>query len=128
MTVNSFDPSAEKAPIPPELPGRLLALNTSSDALELSDHDAMEFGKYATHPQWAEAAEKFGDDEVVRLIRVFTLGEMRYAGWQAGDKSPVIALVRILKEREAYTKELGAWIKSHTTNRYLPHGSLLDRL
>jgi hypothetical protein len=40
----------------------------------------------------------------------------------------VIAIVRELRHRGSYPKELTAWIKAHTTNRFLPYGSLADRL
>ena len=62
------------------------------------------------------------------LARFFTLAETRLPGWEAGARSPVIALARELRRRGSMTPELGAWIKAHTDNRFLPYGSLLDRL
>ena len=78
--------------------------------------------------QWTAAAREETADQVVAWIRFFTLAEARLPGFEAGAKSPVIALARALRERGEYPGELTAWIKAHTDNRFLPHGSLLDRL
>ena len=65
------------------------------------------------------------DRRLVALIRFFTLAEMQLPGWQGGNKSPVIALVKLLKKRNAFPQELRRWIKANTDNRYLPYGSAL---
>ena len=65
------------------------------------------------------------DRRLVALIRFFTLAEMQLPGWQGGNKSPVIALVKLLKKRNAFPQELSRWIKANTDNRYLPYGSAL---
>ncbi|MCZ6617474.1 MAG: hypothetical protein O7E57_05025 [Gammaproteobacteria bacterium] len=77
---------------------------------------------------WAAASEGLGDAEVIALIRLFTLAEEAFALWDAGAKSPVIPLAAQLKKRGVYPDDLTAWIKAHTGNRFLPYGSLLDRL
>lgn len=59
------------------------------------------------------------------LIRFYTLAEAQLPGWQAGNKSPVIALVTFLKQRDEFPAELRKWIKANTDNRYLPYGSVL---
>ena len=71
-----------------------------------------------------EIAEGLTTSEIVHLIRVFTLIESM-PGWEAGDKSPVISLVKILKSRGEFGAELRKWIKSNSDNRYLPYGSVL---
>src|SRR5262245_33801490 len=81
-----------------------------------------------TPERWSDAAHTLSVMQIESLIRVFTVGEMKLAGWEAKAKSPVIPLVAELKRRGAYSKELTAWIKAHTTNRFLPYGSLMDRL
>ena len=63
------------------------------------------------------------EPDIECLVRFFTLAEVQLAGWQAGKKSPVIALVKLLRERNAFSTELRRWIKQHTENRYLPYGS-----
>lgn len=72
-----------------------------------------------------QIAETFDDESLVQLVRFFTLAEMQLDGWDAGKRSPVIYLVRILKARDAFDEELRRWIKSNTDNRYLPYGSAL---
>ena len=67
-------------------------------------------------------------DSLVALIRLFTLGEGQFSAWQAGAKSAVVKLVRVLKQRGEMTPELTRWIKANTDNRFLPHGDLMDRL
>ena len=78
--------------------------------------------------QWTAAARAEAADELVAWIRFFTLAEARLRGFEAGAKSPVIPLARALRQRGEYPDGLTAWIKAHTDNRFLPHGSLLDRL
>ena len=72
-----------------------------------------------------QSAEDLSTDDLVSLVRFFTLVEAGVSGWEAGRKSPVIPLVRLLKARDAFTPELRRWVKSNTDNRYLPYGSAL---
>lgn len=72
-----------------------------------------------------DVAGELPDEEVVALIRFFTLAEMQLTGWDGGKDSPVIPLVRILKARGTFDEALRKWIKHHTDNRYLPYGSAL---
>ena len=62
------------------------------------------------------------------MVKCFTVAEMRLPGWEAGAHSPVIAIVAELRRRKAHPKGLTAWIKAHTTNRFLAARELLDRL
>ena len=61
-------------------------------------------------------------------LRVLTLAEMCVPGCEIGAKSPVIPLARELRSRSDYPDDLTAWIKRASTNRFLPYGSLADRL
>lgn len=72
-----------------------------------------------------QVAEELETAELEALIRFFTLAEMQLPGWDGGKNSPVIALVALLKRRDAFTPELRKWIKANTDNRYLPYGSAL---
>jgi hypothetical protein len=92
-----------------------------------------EIARYAplmrlTPERWSEVAQTLSVTQIESLIRVLTIGEMKLPGWEAKAKSPVIPLVAELKRRGSHRKELTAWIKAHTTNRFLPYGSLMDRL
>lgn len=113
----------------------LVRLANAADHLDhatlgLSADDVRELAGLMKHPrdQWPPLLATEGDARLVQLVKFFTVAEMRLPGWEAGAHSPVIALVAELRRRNAYPKELTAWIKAHTTNRFLPHGSLLDRL
>jgi hypothetical protein len=130
MSVGTFDPSALGGPIDPGLLQQLceLAVGFSADELNLSDADVVRFAPLAVHGDWAPTAESLDDDVVAGLVRVFTLGEMQYSSWVAGEKSPVVPLVKALKSRGVYEPTLTRWIKAHSTNKFLPHGSLFDRL
>lgn len=71
------------------------------------------------------------------LVRLFTLLEAR-PGWEAGAASPVVPLFRSLRNRAQRedpaagpaidVDALAAWVKHHSDNRFLPWGSLQDRL
>ena len=82
----------------------------------------------AGHSLWEAAAEGADAGEVVAWIRFLTLAEAQLPGFEAGAKSPVVPLARALRRRGEYPADLTRWIKAHTTNRFLPHGSLMDRL
>ena len=72
-----------------------------------------------------QVAEQLMEDDLVALVRFFTLAEMQLSGWEAGNRSPVIPIVKILKQRDQFSPELRKWIKASTDNRYLPYGSAL---
>ena len=72
-----------------------------------------------------EGVRELDSDSIIALIQVFTLLEEQISGWEAGNKSPVIPLVKMLKERGDFEADLRKWIKSNTKNRYLPYGSAI---
>lgn len=75
---------------------------------------------------WINGASGFSRSELWALIQFFTLLEQQEALFHAGDKSPVIGLNKLLKQRgEALTRDEVLWIKANTDNRYLPNGPLL---
>lgn len=63
------------------------------------------------------------------LARLFTVLEA-LPGFEAGARSPVVPLVRHLRPQldAEHFAELVRWIRTHTENRFIPHGSLQDRL
>lgn len=131
MSVESFDPGAASAKVDAATIERLLlAAEESAPEFGLS---ALERANFAglmgqTAEVWVEATAGLSAAQVESLIRFFTLAEESISGWQAGAKSPVISLVKALKARGEYQREMTAWIKANTSNRFLPHGSLMDRL
>jgi len=72
-----------------------------------------------------QVAEELNDAELEALIRFYTKAEMSISGWDAGQTSPVIYLVKILKKRGSFTAGLKSWIKANTDNRYLPNGAVV---
>ena len=77
---------------------------------------------------WEKFAENYDQTTIVQWIKVLVLCEEQLPGFECGAKSPVIGLARVLRNRGAFPDDLTAWIKEHSTNRFLPYGSLLDRL
>ena len=75
--------------------------------------------------RWFAACESA---RLVSWLRVLTLAERDVPGCDAGAKSPVIDIARLLRERGAYPDDLTPWIRSVSANRFLPYGSLADRL
>lgn len=74
---------------------------------------------------WINIEATLSNEEILHLIRFFTLAESQLQGWEAGPQSPVIWLVKILRKRKAApSKELLLWIKSNSDNRFLPNGAL----
>jgi hypothetical protein len=136
MSVNSFDPQQfDPSRVSTELGKTLVeqalaAARAQDDGAELrltADEAAM-LAPATTHPGWGAAAQDLSTEELIMLIRLFTLGEGQFSSWQAGAKSAVVKLVRVMKQRKEMTPELTAWIKANSDNRFLPHGDLMDRL
>ena len=77
---------------------------------------------------WYPSVEATCSDALVGWIRFLTLAEARLPGFEAGARSPVILIARVLRNRGDYPQDLTAWIKANSDNRFLPYGSLADRL
>ena len=82
----------------------------------------------ASTESWRDFAQEQSSAEITNWIRALTRAEMMLSGFELGARSPVIALVRLLKQRGEYPDDLTEWVKANTGNRFLPYGSLLDRL
>jgi hypothetical protein len=132
MAVDSWDPAAGGEPS--ELDVARLCL--ASAALEkqdfgLSAHEIARLAPFARQQgavDWAQLAQGLESAQIVALVRLFTLAESAFPAWESGPRSPVVPLVALLKSRAAYPSELTRWIKTNTSNRFLPYGSLMDRL
>ncbi len=138
MTVEQWNPGSAGASLQPAQLRRLLeaARCLEQPRFGLDAGTAGELAAVARHARepsrqgidWRRAAESLDDDDVVALIRLFTRAETTLSGWEAGDVSPVIPLVALLKARGSYPPQLTAWIKANSDNRFLPYGNLMDRL
>ena len=138
MTIGSWNPdtAAEQAPQEPELNTlkRFIRILEETNAGHVDTlHQALgedELQRFAALMQlprssWQSPAEQLDNRELLSLIRFFTLAE-QLPGWQSGEKSPVIALAKVLKQRgKPLDHDTLGWIKAHSDNRYLPYGPLL---
>lgn len=133
MSVGVWEPGKKDTPqeaVAGELLEKFLALAAQTDeqvtAADLEGAGVANAAWVMTAEEAAwQAAADLDDSQLESLARFFTVVEQQAAGWDAGKTSPVIPLVKVLKSRDAFTPELRKWIKAHTDNRYLPHGSAL---
>lgn len=135
MSVESWDPGAGSVSLNEDRIERLLgaAAHLDRPRFGLDAEAAGELAPLARHAaggrvDWAVAAAGLDDEQIVALIRLFTLAEASLSGWEGGDASPVIPLAGELKRRGRYPAELTAWIRANSDNRFLPYGNLMDRL
>ena len=133
MAIGTWQPPnkpSEATKISDQLLERFISLGSESGAADLGSRlTAAEISEGAVlmtinRSNWDFLRDR-DTDCLTSLIRFFTLAETQLPGWQAGNKSPVIPLVAMLKERNEFPAELRKWIKSNTDNRYLPYGSVL---
>lgn len=74
---------------------------------------------------WHNTAAALSAEDIVALIRFFTLAEEKHSALFAGNQSPVIALNKLLRKRDTpLPKAELLWIKAHSSNRFLPNGSI----
>ncbi len=73
---------------------------------------------------WLTVAGDFSEQDLIHLIEFFAIAE-NLPGCEAGEKSPVIPLARLLRQRGARPdKDLLKWIRGVNNNRFLPYGPL----
>jgi hypothetical protein len=76
--------------------------------------------------QWIKAIEPLSTDQVLKLCRLFTVGEMAFPSWTFGSKNPTIYFLRHLKSNKIIVeKDFIRWLKKNTDNRYIPYGPAL---
>lgn len=127
MSVGEFDPTSIDEDLSEELIHGLCAL-VKDNKVDLASAEQQRYSTLVKHKGWAKKATTLESATLETLICLFTLGESQYPQWIAEDKSPVILFVRELKNRGQFNKETGRWIKENTSNKFLPHGSLMDLL
>ena len=127
MSVGEFDPTSIDEDLSEELIHGLCAL-VKDNKVDLSSAEQQRYSTLVKHKDWTKKATTLESATLETLICLFTLGESQYPEWIAEDKSPVILFVRELKSRGQFKKETGRWIKENTSNKFLPHGSLMDLL
>ena len=132
MSVGTWNPAEQIAELSASALNELLAaahrLGDPDFGLSPADVDRLTPCAHANRVDWQTASQHLDDGQLIDLIRFHTLAEGRFPAWKAGSNSPVIVLAKALRARNAWPTDLTAWIKAHTDNRFLPYGSLLDRL
>ncbi len=106
------------------------AASASATTLAVDDADAHRLREVvnATTDERQRLFQEHPSKRLIDWLRVLTLAESEIPGCDAGAKSPVIDLANLLRGRGDYPPPLTAWIKSVNNNRFLPYGSLADRL
>ncbi len=131
LSVGAWDPAEQIVELSESVLAELLAaadcLDEESFGLSVAQVSRLA-ATVRLRPEAWQTAAALDDQQVIRLVRLYTLAEERFPEWKAGSASPVIALCRLLRRRGAWPADLTAWIKAHSDNKFLPYGSLADRL
>ena len=110
----------------------LIAISERGELLQLADQlgddeqQWLAFAMHAVRGSWQQASEALNSEQLVHLMKVLAIAEMNIPGCTVGEKSPVIYLNRLLKQRgDSLEREDLLWIKQHSNNRFLPNGPVL---
>jgi hypothetical protein len=102
--------------------GHLQDLGAALDEAEQTRHAPL---MRADEETWRPALETLDEAELLQLVKFFTVAEMQLPNWEAGERSPVIWINRLLRQRgSALPRELLQWIREHSDNRFIPYGAL----
>ena len=134
MSIGAWAPSADAAAKTIDIEDALLQrfiVLSEQDQLEsldtqISPEDSQTWAGLMHLPAdaWLAAGDSLDDDQLLHLIRFFTVVE-RLPGWEAGADSPVIPLAKLLRKRGTrLDRDFLAWIRSVSDNRFLPYGPL----
>ncbi len=134
MSLGTWDPNLQTTnatTIDSTLLHRFITMSNNSQLEQLSellsDEEKQQHASLMKQEQanWQQVAESFNNQQLEDLMRFFTVAE-KIPGWEAAEKSPVIWLGKILKQRGVgINRDLAIWIKQHSNNQYLPHGPLM---
>ena len=134
MSIGSWDPdanaAAQQVALAPETLQRFIHYSQNEQLSELETLIDSAEGQVLSglmkvdHRQWAIAVDTLGDEDIIHLIRFFTIAE-KLPGWEAGAESPVIPLAKTLRKRgQRLDKALLMWLREVSDNRFLPYGPL----
>ena len=134
MSVGTWEPPGQKkrTNIKMSLIRRFLSFAESVDfEHQLADADFRSAG--LEKESWVMSTDKecwtelvsLESEELNSLARLFTILERDLSGWEGGKFCPVIYIVKELRNRGDSISELKRWIKTNSTNRYLPYGSAI---
>jgi hypothetical protein len=127
--VGAWEPAAQLGEAHAEVLDRL-AEALRGDALAVGDADARRLREvvHAPPPELESLLASCSSTRLAGWIKVLTLADEAVPGCEAGAQSPVIRMARLLRSRGDFPEDLSPWIKSVSSNRFLPYGSLMDRL
>ncbi|MEH6607647.1 MAG: hypothetical protein V7711_18865 [Pseudomonadales bacterium] len=135
MAIGSWEPEQKttaEAKINNDILNELLNWSSDDQLSSLESHIALQQQRDLAYimkldaSNWQNSVDDLNENELICLIRVLTVAEEKLEGWQAGEKSPVIALNKLLRRRGTpLNKEMLNWIKANSSNRFLPNGPLL---
>jgi hypothetical protein len=134
MSIGEWQPdsSSEQTAIDVAKLEALIAFSHQGQLLELANHlgdseqQWLAGVMHARRDSWLEAASDMSGDDLIHLMKALAIAEMNIAGCTVGEKSPVIYLNRLLKQRGATLgRQDLLWIKQHSNNRFLPNGPIL---
>ena len=129
-SVDSWDPSATGLTAAHKDILDRASAGVSSESIELTEDDQAKLRPvvHLDMSDWQSFAQDESSGQIVTWIKTLTLIERDFSGFESGGKSPVLPLIALLKSRDDLPSELFDWIRAHTRNRFLPYGSLSDRL
>ena len=104
------------------------ALDLAAQDLATADASRLRQVANADQNEWARLFDGCESARLIGWLKALVLAAESIPGCDAGAKSPAIHLARLLRERGDYPADLTVWIKSVSSNRFLPYGSLADRL
>ena len=104
------------------------ALDAATRDLAAADAISLRQVVSADAEDWARLFDGQDSARLIGWLRALVLAEESIPGCDAGAKSPAIHIARRLRQRGDYPADLTDWIKSVSRNRFLPYGSLMDRL
>ncbi len=134
MTIGSWDPNASQEQsfaIKADVLQQFIHISASGEPLDIKS--ALSNDDIATQApimrldmaSWQQATEQLSNQDLVGLIKFFTLAEEQLTGWEGQERSPVIYINKVLKNRKSpLTKEMLLWIRANSQNRFLPNGAL----
>lgn len=130
LSVQSWDPSAKDLTSTHRAILQKTAAQLSTEGLQLNDEEQalLRPVMHLEASLWESFVAAESTEDIVLWIKILTLIERDLSGFEAGHRSPVLPLLRELKKRKEVPTDLVAWIRANTRNRFLPYGSLADRL
>ncbi|WP_221796881.1 hypothetical protein [Oceanobacter mangrovi] len=109
--------------IPAELSAGLQLTQNQQDA---SDLQQAKLWTQLDESQWANVWSQLSLQQVWQVAVWYVCAEQQFDGWHCGNRNPAIWAFRWLKQQgQAASKDSIRTIKSMTSNRFIPYGSVL---